>query len=336
MKEIVIISGKGGTGKSSLAASFAALAGNAVLADCDVDAADLHLLTNASILRREEYFEGHEAVIRQDDCIMCGACQESCRFGAVEKLNYDDRFTGGAAAICKNCSGGCVRSCPVKYADMLQAIKDTCGITEQYKYMINPALCEGCGVCVEQCPVNAIDFSQRRKGEWFISSTKYGELVHARQIPGSGHSDRLAVKVRKEAQKLAAEKEPELVITDGPPGSGSAVAAVINGATLVLVLVEPTSTGMHEMMRVIELTRRYEIPVMICVNKWDVNPDMTTRIEAEALKARARIAGRIRYDRKIASQLTPGKTIVDISCAAKEDIQHIWNNLSDIIQKHLI
>ena len=159
MKEIVVISGKGGTGKTSIVASFATFAKNAVLADCDVDAADLHLLLAPMIVRREEFRCGKEAIIRHEDCIGCGACLARCRFGAVLRVNGASGDAPNAAKTsCENCVDGCKRSCPVKYADIFDAIKAMRGQGNDYIFTIDPTACEGCGVCVWNCPVNAIDF----------------------------------------------------------------------------------------------------------------------------------------------------------------------------------
>ncbi len=254
VREIVIISGKGGTGKTSLTASFAVLAVRSIVADCDVDASDLHLLLRPWVRERNEFMSGHQAVIRQDACTRCGVCLEYCRFGAVRKDMVDDT------------------------------------------YSIDPASCEGCGVCVRFCPEKAIDFPERLCGEWMISETLYGTMVHARLGVAAENSGKLVSLVRREARRIAEEQGVPLVIVDGPPGIGCPVIASVTGASLVLVVSEPTVSGEHDLERVLALTRHFEIPAAICVNKWDINPEMTDRIEEKASLAGAKIAGRIRYD----------------------------------------
>jgi MinD superfamily P-loop ATPase len=287
--ELVIISGKGGTGKTSLTASFAALAGNAVLADCDVDAADLHLVLAPTVRRREEFRCGHEAIIRQADCTGCGACLARCRFGAVVQMD-----TGGGRAA----------------------------------FRINPTACEGCGVCVWSCPAKAIDFPERISGEWYVSDTRHGPMVHARLNPGGENSGKLVSKVRETARELAAGRNLDLIIVDGPPGIGCAVIASVTGASRVLVVTEPTLSGAHDMARVLELTRHFNIPAAVCVNKWNLNPDMTTQIETEARQAGATIAGRVRYDKRVTQAQLQGLAVVETDAGpVAGDIQTVWEHL---------
>jgi MinD superfamily P-loop ATPase len=298
MRELVVISGKGGTGKTSLVASFAALAGstgsrqagNAVLADCDVDAADLHLVLAPTILRREEFRCGHTAILRQHDCIGCGACLARCRFDAVRKTD------GGAG---------------------------------EATFTIDPTACEGCGVCVWSCPVKAIDFPERLSGEWYVSDTRHGPMVHARLTPGGENSGKLVAKVRETARTLAEERKADLILVDGPPGIGCAVIASVSGASQVLVVTEPTLSGAHDMQRVLELTRHFHIPTAVCVNKWDLNAEMTERIEAEARQVGVIIAGRVRYGRAVTDAQLQGRAVVEIdSGAVGYDVRAVWENLA--------
>ncbi|MFH1075628.1 MAG: ATP-binding protein [Pseudomonadota bacterium] len=288
MKELVVISGKGGTGKTSLTASFAVLADRPVIADCDVDAADLHLVLSPEITERHEFRSGHEAVIRYEDCMGCGACLEHCRFEAV-KMN--GRLEGKGA------------------------------------FTIDPVSCEGCGVCVRFCPEQAIDFKERLCGEWMISKTRCGPMVHARLGIAAENSGKLVSTVRREARRISEENNHELVIVDGPPGIGCPVIASVTGATLVLVVTEPTVSGEHDLERVISLTRHFNIPTAICVNKWDLNPDMTNRIEDKARQANAFIAGRIRYDRAVTLAQIEERAVVEIDAPCVEDVRYIWNQL---------
>ena len=298
MRELVVISGKGGTGKTSLVASFAALAGstgsrqagNAVLADCDVDAADLHLVLAPTILRREEFRCGHTAILRQHDCIGCGACLARCRFDAVRKTD------GGAG---------------------------------EATFTIDPTACEGCGVCVWSCPVKAIDFPERLSGEWYVSDTRHGPMVHARLTPGGENSGKLVAKVRETARTLAEERKADLILVDGPPGIGCAVIASVSGASQVLVVTEPTLSGAHDLARVLELTRHFNIPAAVCVNKWDLNAEMTERIETEARQVGAMIAGRVRYGRAVTDAQLQGRAVVEMdSGAVAADIRAVWEELS--------
>jgi MinD superfamily P-loop ATPase len=326
MTEIVVISGKGGTGKTSLLASFASLAQDAVLADCDVDASDLHLLLAPEIRRREAFLGGHEAVIRAADCIGCGACLARCRFDAVIR---SERPGSAAGAPCNDCPDGCARSCPVKHADMIQAYEATCGFAPEPSFAIDPAACEGCGVCVDQCPVHAIDFPERISGEWYVSDTRHGPLVHARLNPGGENSGKLVSTVRNASRALAAERKAGLILTDGPPGTGCAVIASVTGASKVLVVTEPTLSGSHDMDRVLQLTRHFGLPTFVCINKCDLNGEMAARIESAAHAAGAKVAGRVRYDRSVTQAQLRGLSAIEAGPGPlADDIRAVWRSVA--------
>ncbi|HDQ04209.1 MAG TPA: 4Fe-4S dicluster domain-containing protein [Deltaproteobacteria bacterium] len=289
MNELVIISGKGGTGKTSVTASFAALAKRPVICDCDVDAADLHLVLAPKNIEEHEFLSGHEAVIRQDDCIGCRICQDVCRFDAVKT---------------KQAGNGNIL------------------------FSIDPVSCEGCGVCVHFCPEKAIDFPERMCGKWFVSETRCGPMVHARLGVAAENSGKLVSTVRREARQLAEDHNHNLVIVDGPPGIGCPVIASLTGASQVLVVTEPTVSGEHDLGRVLSLTRHFQIPAAVCVNKWDINPEMTEKIEVKASASGAKIAGRIRYDSAVTRAQIEQKAVVEIQAACAEDIIQIWKNLN--------
>ncbi len=294
IRELVIISGKGGTGKTSITASFAVLAqGEAILADCDVDAADLHLVLVPHTIQTSDFISGHEAVIRNDLCTACGLCEELCRFGAVKHQT--------------DASGKVV-------------------------YTIEPAACEGCGVCVRFCPVKAIDFPDRHCGKWMVSDTRCGTMVHAKLSAGGENSGKLVSLVRSEARKLAETREHSLIITDGPPGIGCPVIASITGASEVLVVTEPTVAGEHDLERVLALAHHFEVPAWVCVNKWDINPEVTERIEKKAESMGARVAGRVRYDRAVTTAQIQSKAVVEIDAACAEDIRKVWQVVQHINQ----
>jgi MinD superfamily P-loop ATPase len=288
MKELVVISGKGGTGKTSLTASFAALADRPVIADCDVDAADLHLILSPRVNERHEFRGGHQAVIRQADCIGCGACLAYCRFEAV-------RMNGQGAG--------------------------------EATFSIDPLSCEGCGVCVRFCPVEAIDFPERLCGEWMVSETRCGPMVHARLGMAAENSGKLVSTVRREARRIAEDKGHPLVLVDGPPGIGCPVIASVTGASLVLAVTEPTLAGEHDLERVLSLARHFSIPAAICVNKWDLNVEMTERIESKVQQVGARMVGRIRYDRTVTLAQMQERAVVETDGPAAEDVRHIWDQL---------
>ncbi len=289
MKELVLISGKGGTGKTSITASFAALANHAVFADCDVDAADLHLILNPEIRERHDFHSGHEAVIREADCTGCGLCQTLCRFDAIQE------------------SGGTFR--------------------------IDSSSCEGCGVCAAFCPAKAIDFPDRLCGEWFLSKTRFGTMIHARLGIGAENSGKLVSTVRGQAKQFAQAIQADWILTDGPPGTGCPVIASITGADAVLAVTEPTLSGQHDLQRVIELARHFKIPVFVCVNKWDINPAMTAAIESAATLSGATVLTRIPYDRSITEAQLRGQSVVEYSEGiASQFIQTLWEKLCQLLQ----
>lgn len=289
MNELVVISGKGGTGKTSILAALAALTGKAVLADADVDAADLHLVLTPTIRQRHAFRCGHEAIIRQDDCLRCGACLARCRFEAV-------RMGEGGAG--------------------------------EAEFRIDATACEGCGVCVRACPAKAIDFPEKQSGEWFVSDTRFGPLVHARLAPGGENSGKLVSQVKTAARDLAEAAGADLILVDGPPGVGCPVIAAISGATQVLVVTEPTLSGLHDLERVLELTRHFGLPAAVCVNKWDINPELTDRIEATAARLGARAVGRVRYDRDVTRAQLQARAVTEMPRSGTgEDIAQVWSTL---------
>jgi len=285
VEELVIISGKGGTGKTSITASFAVLAGFPVIADCDVDAADMHLILAPSVRERHEFRCGNEAVIRPAGCTGCGKCLELCRSGAI--------IAGG----------------------------------EGEAYVVDPVACEGCGVCVRFCPARAIDFPESLCGEWMVSETRCGPMVHARLGIAAENSGKLVSTVRREARRLAGENGNRLVLVDGPPGIGCPVIASMTGTSQALVVTEPTVSGEHDLERVLKLARHFGIPAAVCVNKWDLNPGMTERIEALTVRSGARIAGRIRYDRGVTLAQMQEKAVVETDTPAADDIRQVWGSL---------
>ena len=289
MREIVIVSGKGGTGKTSLTASFAVLADRPVITDCDVDAADLHLVLAPEIKERHEFRGGREAVIRADDCIGCSLCLDYCRFDAVK--TREDPLRG-----------------PV--------------------FSVDSVACEGCGVCVRFCPVEAIDFPERLCGEWMISETRCGPMVHARLGIAAENSGKLVSTVRQEARRIAERENRTLILVDGPPGIGCPVIASVTGSDLVLAVTEPTVSGAHDLERVLSLTRHFDIQAAICVNKWDLNPGMADRIEQKAREMGARVAGRIRYDRSVTQAQLQEKAVVETDAPCVEDIRKIWSEIA--------
>ena len=296
MKELVVISGKGGTGKTSVVAAFASLAKRAVLADCDVDAADLHLVLEPEVLQRHDFIGGKKARIDSDQCMSCGRCQAVCRFKASS-------MTGpGNDLVSKT-------------------------------YRIDPLACEGCGVCVGVCPVSAVALEPTTAGEWFVSHTRYGPMVHARLGVAADNSGKLVSTVRTAASDLAKQHGLGLVIVDGPPGIGCPVIASLTGASLAVVVTEPTLSGLHDLERVAELTRHFGIPTLVCVNKWDINPDLTERIERKSVAMGLQVAGRLRYDGAVTAAQILKQTVIEHSAlGVSEDMTKFWATVSAALE----
>lgn len=279
MKELIVISGKGGTGKTSVLAAFASLAKNKVLCDADVDAADLHLLMAPQVQRRETFQSGSTAVIQKEKCTECGLCKDLCRWRAVS-----DEFE------------------------------------------IDDIACEGCGVCVYFCPEKAIDFPVSNCGEWFISDTRFGPMVHARLGIAKENSGKLVTLVRSEAKELAEAKGIDLILTDGPPGVGCPVIASIGGATGVLIVAEPTVSGIHDMERVIRLADHFSVPAMVCINKFDINLEKSTEIETFTQNNGLKFVGRIPFDPVFTKAMIQGQTIFEYNSdrGVGQVIKQIW------------
>lgn len=292
IKEIVCVSGKGGTGKTSIVASFAALAQGHVLADCDVDAPDLHLVLNPRIVHTEDFSGGMRARIDQEVCEASGKCRGVCRFGAVRRI-------GGNGHV---------------------------------SFEIDPIACEGCGVCILFCPVNAILLEEAVNGKWFISDTRYCPMVHASLGVAEENSGKLVTLVKTQARKIAGERGRDLIIVDGPPGIGCPVIASLSGADMVLVVTEPTMSGMHDLGRVVELAGHFNIPVAVCLNKCDLNPVLSREIEEWCVERGIKIVGSIPYDHDFTRAQIQGKPLVEFSNGLASDaLKQVWKKVEELV-----
>jgi len=192
---------------------------------------------------------------------------------------------------------------------------------------VDPGACEGCGVCIWNCPVRAIDFPEQVCGDWFVSVTRFGPLVHARLHPGAENSGKLVSLVREQARATAKQERRDLVIVDGPPGTGCPVIAALTNATGVLIVTEPTVSGAHDLARVLELANHFKIPAAVCINKWDLNPEQADGIEAAARTAGATPVGRVRYDRAATAAQRRGLTVVEAGPdSLADEIRAVWNS----------
>ncbi|MCB9014796.1 MAG: ATP-binding protein [Lentimicrobiaceae bacterium] len=290
MKEIVVISGKGGTGKTSITASFAVLAGTSVVvADCDVDAADMHLLMQPRVDVTEDFYSGQIANINQSQCTRCGKCINICRFDAISLRNK--------------------------------------------QYIIDPLSCEGCGYCARICPTKAIVNRERLAGQWYISNIKTGSLmVHAKLGIGADNSGKLVAKVKDEAKEIALEERREIVLIDGPPGVGCPVLSSLSGSNYVVLVTEPTVSGLHDLKRVYDLVKKFRIKAGCIINKADVNPAKTAEIKQFLTRENIAHISDLPYDENFTKAMTQGKTIVEFDNGQlKNTLTDSWNKIKQLV-----
>lgn len=332
MTELVIISGKGGTGKTSIAAAFASLAKNAVIADCDVDAADLHLVLSPTIKKVIDFSGGKKAFIQIDKCIGCGACLAHCRFGAVVQDDSADETSLSGLKDCENCEH-CKRSCSIRNHTLIREMQQSMGLAGPTIFRIDQLACQGCKVCVEFCPVKAIDFKPVINGQWFTSDTRFGPMIHAKLGVAQENSGKLVTLIRKEAKKIAEEQKKDLLIIDGSPGIGCPVIASIVGSDIVLIVTEPTLSGKHDLQRAAELTNNFGIKTLVCINKADINPEVTQQICEYAGKNGLKVVAKIPYDESFTKSQLTRKTLIeytngDIAKKIKAMWQQVMNEFA--------
>lgn len=287
MPEITVISGKGGTGKTSLTAAFAHLSENAVLCDLDVDAPDLHLILQPEHESENLFVSGHEAVIDREKCELCDQCRGLCKFEAV--------------------------------------FRDKDG------YRVDPLACEGCKVCVELCPAQAIDFPDRECGRWFVSRTRFGPLVHALLYPGQENSGLLISVLRKKARELAEEKGTGLILADGTPGIGCPVISSLTGTDMAVVVTEPTLSGRHDMERVLELTDHFRVPAGVIINHFDLNPAMTSSIKEFCARRGLEILAELPHDHVFIEAMVRGQAVTEYQSGGVGDlIGQAWERITKL------
>ncbi len=286
MKQITVISGKGGTGKTTITAAFAGLAKSKVIADCDVDAADLYLILKPDVTEKREFSASKVARIDREKCTECGKCLEVCRFSAISS-----------------------------------------------DFVVDPISCEGCGVCYRICPVEAVKFEEKISGHFFISDTRFGPMVHARLGIAEENSGKLVTLVRKKAREIAKVKNHNYVLIDGPPGIGCPVIASLTGVDLALVVTEPTLSGIHDLERIIDLTRHFKIKTLVCINKYDINLENVGKIEKICEKKSIKMAGKISYDTEANRAIRMEKTVVEYNPESQiaREIIDIWDKVENAL-----
>lgn len=260
INEIVVISGKGGTGKTTLTASLIPYFERVVLADCDVDAPDLKILFKGENKSLEDFVGLKKAVIDETICIKCGLCKEKCKFDAINE-----------------------------------------------EIEIITSKCEGCSVCEFVCPINAIKMADAVVGQILVSDTDYGDMVHGRLIPGEETSGRLVSEVRKRAKKIAKEENRKTILVDGSPGIACNVISSITGAKKVILVTEPSFSGLHDLKRVYELTKKFRIPVYVVINKYDLSLEMTKEIENYCKEMNIELSLKIPFNKNLVKSIVNKK-----------------------------
>jgi MinD superfamily P-loop ATPase len=281
-KELVIISGKGGTGKTTLTSSFAYLMKDKIIVDADADAADMYILMKPTI-KKKELFKGNKpAKIDIDKCTKCDICRNLCRFDAIS-INNDGN------------------------------------------YIVNEMKCDSCDLCRIACPANAIEMVDTISGEWYESETPYGIMVHAKLYPGAENSGNLVTMVKHRAHILSEEKGIEHILVDGSPGIGCPVISTISGANFVVIITEPTQSGLHDLERVKQLCDSFKIKAGVAVNKYDLNKDVSNKIKTFAEQNNSLFLGEIPFDTGVPKAIV-NKEIPYVVCdSIKKPIEEIFN-----------
>jgi MinD superfamily P-loop ATPase len=268
MKQLVILSGKGGTGKTSVAAALAHVASEErpiILADADVDAANLELVLDPTKLEEHVFMGGQVAIIDPELCQLCGRCYEVCRFEAI--LPGEDT------------------------------------------YRVDALACEGCASCVYQCPEGAIRAEEQQAGLWFRSDTRFGPLFHAHLFAGQENSGKLVTMVKQQGRLLALDEGRDLLLVDGPPGIGCPVISANAGADLALLVTEPTVSGIHDLERILGTVNHFRVPGLVLINKADLNPAHTARIEAYCQAQHIELVGKLPYDEVVTQAMVQGQAV---------------------------
>jgi len=283
--EIAIISGKGGTGKSIISAAFATLTENVVLADCDVDAANLYLLFNPSHDEEKVYNGGNKAVIDYNKCNGCGKCINFCRFGSITNIN--DKIT------------------------------------------ISETSCDGCFLCSRICPENAISMIKNDKSRMYSGSFRNGKMVYGRLAPGEENSGKLVNMVREKAKEVAKRNNIKIIIIDGPPGIGCPVISAITGVDRVVIVTEPSVSGFHDMMRTVEIVKKFNLNPWVIINKFNLNNEMSRQIHNWCINMNIALAGTMPFDKQIIEAMIFGKSIIEYNKDSEisKKINSIYNTI---------
>lgn len=282
--QLTVLSGKGGTGKTTVTASFLSLAKNVVAADCDVDAPNLHLLLGPELKGKRPFQAAMIAEIDANLCTRCGTCERACKFDAISAPEVD------------------------------------------------PFSCEGCGVCELVCPIDAVRLVPDVTGELYVSETRFGPMSHALLHPGGEASGKLVTQVKEQAARLAEERGAELIIVDGSPGIGCPVIASISGSDLILVVTEPTRSGLWGLERVHGVAEQFGAKVAVCVNKVDVNPQIASLIDDYCDENGLEKLAQIPFDEEVNMATMNGEVLVErYGGPAAVAIKSLWESTTALL-----
>lgn len=286
MKQLLILSGKGGTGKTTIASAFIRLSDAKAYADCDVDAPNLHLIMaqNAEP-ERTDYYGMPKAEIDADKCVEYGLCKVNCRFDAISDENG---------------------------------------------FKVDPFACEGCGVCEAVCPASAVSLKPAVAGELMLYADDNKVFSTAQLKMGSGTSGMLVTEVKKQI-KSAAMPDTELAVIDGSPGIGCPVIASLSGVDMVLIVAEPSISGISDMERIIKTAETFRTKIGVCINKYDTNPANTEKIEEFCRAKGLSFTGRIPFDPEAVKAINNGQTIVDVDCSSGFAVKEVFRSTMKLL-----
>jgi MinD superfamily P-loop ATPase len=296
MKQLVVLSGKGGTGKTTVTAALASLAArevSLVLADADVDASNLQLLLSPTPREEHDFVSGQIAVIDPELCEGCGTCEAVCRFDAVVPPAPSD---------------------------------------PDRVYRVDPTACEGCATCYHSCVTESIRMEPVQAGRWYRADTRFGPLYHAHLFAGRENSGKLVTKIRQSAAEAAGSRGAALVLVDGPPGIGCPVISAITGTDLALIVAEPTVSGEHDLERVLGVARHFDVPAAVVINKADLNPGRAAAIESYCGERDVAVLARIPYDPVVTTSIVRGVPLTE--CAngdLRKPLVALWQGLRGLL-----
>ncbi|MDA8096861.1 MAG: ATP-binding protein [Clostridia bacterium] len=279
MHELVVLSGKGGTGKTTLAASIGSYIDRLVFADADVDAPNLHLLLETKLIEETPFYGSRKPVSDLERCTGCGLCTSLCRYGAIVNGKVDEHR------------------------------------------------CEGCEFCYHACPEQAIRLEEALSGHINVSGTRTGPFVHARLGVAQENSGKLVSSLKKKAREIAQDGDYDFMIVDGPPGIGCPVIASISGADLTVIVTEPTAAGLHDLERVLDLAAHFEVPAVVCLNKYDLDPKKAAEVEHFCHEKGVPLVGRIRFSPEVVSAQLEGRVPGDENALLRGQFTKIWKNI---------